>query len=142
MMQSAASAFPIGQYDAIAKASLFSLFPLILVHRVFFFGVLFRTIQDSLFQIGKRRDTTRFDSNFPSHINAESAGVSLFLSPYCSKNPCCFVTNHQGKNSNHHESFHRICRETAFEFGRYSLDHSQSTKSTSRRHSPSRLKDW
>ena len=77
MMQSAASAFPIGQYDAIAKTVLLPLFPLILVHRVFFFGVLFPNLRNSLFQIRKRLDLPR---TFLCIYICFGAGISLTLS--------------------------------------------------------------
>ena len=54
LMQKATSAFPIGQYDAIGETVTTMLFPLILIHLVFFLGVLFWTLRDSLFLIGKR----------------------------------------------------------------------------------------
>ena len=77
LRQSAASAFLIGRYDAIARAVLLPLFPLILVHRVFFFGVLFSTLRDSSFQFGKRRDLPR---TFHRIYMLKHRSLSLILS--------------------------------------------------------------
>ena len=114
MMQSAASAFPIGQYDAIATSVLLSLFLLIPVHRVFFFGVLFRTLRDSSFPIGKQRDPPR--TFFCIYI-CFGAGISLTLSLLMPKESSLSVTNYRDSAKNHRRLCHQISREPALKPG-------------------------
>ena len=105
-MQSTASAFPIGQYYAIGETVTTMLFSLILVHFVFFLGVLFRTLRDSSFQIGKRRDRPR---TFHCIYICSNAGISLILS-LTLKESTSFVTNHRRPKLESSKTLHLYLR--------------------------------
>ena len=102
----------------------------------FVFG-LFVKLRSKLASVETRQDLTRM---FHCIYMRPDAGLSLILS-LSLKGIYVVVKNHQDLYSNQRKVLPLNQRRNCLESGGYSLDHSMSTDSTSRRHSLPRLRD-